>query len=181
VKTSQILHTVVPIFNWQWWQVFLLVLITDWIVIRLIRHLEPAKYKRPQWQSGMYGDLFLPFGVASSVLITQHLANTPVWYTSAVWNWIVAITGLAINFFVRVILNYRVLRKHSRNQLHAPSAYWHSLIFVLVFYIIGMTAVPAVLLHKPTGIFLLAVVGYAGWAITFLYDVAHPSGFMRQN
>jgi hypothetical protein len=177
---SQTIHSVLIIFNWSWWQVFLFVLVADWATIRLLRYLEPAAAKRPDWLSGKYGDLFLPFGIASSVVVLQGFHDSGAWFAQPWWNWAVLITGIVVNISLDVVILHRALKKYTLKQELAPSNIWHSLIFIVLFYMVGMTIVPLFSVHSPAWALLLAFFGYGGWGVTLLYDLAHPSGFVRR-
>lgn len=181
MSPSETIHAFIPIFNWGWWQVFAFVFITDWVIIRLLKRYEPASLKRPdRWLSAKYGDLILPFGIASSVFILHGFHNSRVWYATRGWNWVVLITGIAVNLTLDLAILNRTLHKYTNRQELAPSHLWHSLIFFILFYIAGMSILPILSLHTPLWAVFLAMFGYGGWLVTLLYDLTHPSGFVRR-
>jgi hypothetical protein len=177
---AQTIHSILPVFNWSWWQVFIFVFITDWVIMRILKYIEPSEYKSPTWASAKYGDLFLPIGIASSIVVLRGFHNANAWYASIWWNWTVLVMGILINFSLRTVILYKILHKHNRKQHLAPSKWWHSFIFAVLFYLVVMSLIPLFVIHAPRWAFTLALFGYGIWIATFMYDVAHPSGFVRR-
>ena len=175
------LHTFVPMFNWSWWQVFLFTFVLGWVAIRVIKGLEPLGWERPLkkdgreiWWSGFYGDLFLPIGIASSIVSLRNLGNISSWYTSVWWNWLVIVLGFVVIIALESSGNY------TKKQLRMPSKLWHTFVaFPIMFYLGLMSVIPLVVIHQPSWAVILAITGYGLWLLTYVHDIVWPPDFTK--
>ncbi len=177
MEPSDKINALLPIFNWSWWQVFLFTFVINWLLIHVvIKSFEPlglgwplGKGKRTYWRSALYGDIFLPFGLASSIVVLRNFNSGGAWYTSPWWNWLVIISGFFIIFF----LDFRA--GYTKKQYLMPSKLWHMLaVFPTFFYIGTMTLIPLFISHKPIWAFLLTIASYTAWFITVVMDFKNP-------
>jgi len=173
---SDKLHSFLPIFNWNWWQLLLFALVIDWLVMMIIAYFSPlgigkpfGKGKRQHWKTQLYGDLFLPLGVASSVVVAQGMHATSAWYTSVWWNISIIVLGFA------VVIAMEIRGGHTRKQAMSLFQLWHTCVaFPILFYLGAMTIVPMFMVHEPILIFCLALVGYTGWEAMVVWDTIKP-------
>lgn len=173
---SETLHSLVPIFNWGWWQVVLFAFAIDWLAIKVIMYFEPLGLgkplgtgKRQYWRTHLYGDLALPFGVASCIVVAQGLPNHEAWYTSKLWNIVVVLLGFAM------IAGLEIWSKHTLRQLLMPSQLWHTFIaFPLLFYLTAMTLPAFFTIHAPLWAVVLAIVSFGFLAAMQIWDVIDP-------
>lgn len=181
MSISSNIHGLIPIFNWSWWQVFLFAFIADWGVMQILHHYERSTaFQRPPWNSARYGDLFLPIGIASSILVLHNFHNFNSWYSSLLWGWIILISGLTINVTVEWLVLYKRLGKYTRKQLLSPGNIWHTIIFTILFYLSVFSLPMLFIVHRPTWAFITAIFGYAVWTAMLVYDIGHPNGFIRR-
>ena len=178
---SQTLHSPLPVFNWNWWQIFIFVFVCDWLIMRLLQRIDFKRHTFEVGKTSFYGDLFLPFGIASGIRIAQQFHNPNVWYASALWSVVIFLSGASIHFYIRYVYLYKKLKKTTIERQRGLSVNWHSLLLVLLYYMIGMTIVPAIVVHKPVYLVILMVIGYAGWLTTFAHDMFHPKGIFAAN
>ena len=165
--------------QWHWWQLFAFTFGLDWVLALIIQRVQPAKFWRPTWKTAIIGDIFLPIGVASSVVAAQAYHNPHVWFMSLWWNWLVLIAGTIITFVEEFIILHKILGKYTLTQELAPSNIWHTLAFIVLFYMTFVSVIPAFLVHSPAWTLLLMCFGYGGWLATLIYDFAHPAGVVR--
>lgn len=181
MSPSDKIHALLPIFDWSWWQVFAFCLLVNWGAILVIMRLERLGWgylpgtririgrgMRQFFPSFIYGDLFLPIGIASSAVILRHFDSPDAWYASRWWNWLVLAAGIAISLLFEVLAVGG--KRFTLKQEFAPSKIWHTLVFALLFYLAVMTVIPLFVTHEPTWAFVLALAGYAGWAIAVYLD-----------
>jgi hypothetical protein len=181
MSLPQTLHSPLPVFGWDWWQILIFVFVCDWLMMRLLQRIDFRRYKFEVGKTSLYGDMFLPFGVASTVRIAQQSHNPNVWYASLWWNVAILLSGIAIHFYIRYMYLYKKLRKTTIERQRALSVNWHSLVLVLLYYMIGVTIIPAIVIHKPAYLVALMVVGYGGWLTPFIYDVLNLYGIFAGN
>ncbi len=176
------LHSIVPAFKWHWWQIWLFAFVINWVIIQIVlKGLEPRKWGPPlgksdrvYWWSALYGDLFLPIGIASSIVTLRTFPAHETWYTSFWWNWTVFIGG----FVIITLLDAQA--KYTRRQLLMPSRLWHAYIaFPICFYLSLMTIIPMLVTHKPVWAVVLALFGYDVWGFTWVHDVFWPPDASR--
>lgn len=173
---SDKINAFLPIFNWTWWQVFLFTLVFGWLVIRLIKGLEPLGWERPFkkggreiWWSGFYGDIFLPVGIASAIVTLRNFDGRHAFYTSVWWH----ILGILFGYLIILVLELK--NKDARKRLLVPSKFYHTFIsFPFLFYLVFVTTIPMFVSHKPTWALALAFFGYGVWDFTYLHDVVRP-------
>jgi len=176
MQLSDRLGSIVPIFNWSWWQIVVFVFAVDWLAIKIIMYFEPlglgkplGKGKRLYWRTHLYGDLILPFGIASSILVARGLPNENAWYTSTLWNLTVVLLGFAW------IAALEYWSKHTFRQLMMPSQLWHTFIaFPLLFYLAGMTVPAFFVVHAPLWAVLAAIASYSFLSVMQLWDMLDP-------
>lgn len=181
MKPSEKLHSFLPIFNWNWWQILLVTFFICWVIGRIIKGLEPLGWEKPLkkdgrdiWWSGFYGDIFLPIGVTSSIVTVRYLSNTQTWYTSVWWNWLGLILGFAVIIFLETRGNY------TKKQLLTLSKLWHTFVsFPFMFYLTFMTVIPLIVAHQPIQAVIFAIIGYGVWIFTFVHDLVHPPDFTK--
>lgn len=181
MKPSEKIHSLLPIFNWNWWQIFVVTFFVVWVLGRVIKGLEPLGWESPLkkggraiWWSGFYGDIFLPIGVASSSVTLRYLHAGSTWYTSVWWNWLGLILGYGI------IITLELTSKYTTKQLLTFSKLWHTfLAFPLMFYMVFMTAIPLFVVHKPSWAFVLAFIAYGIWGFTYIHDLVRPPDFTK--
>lgn len=163
-------------FNLFWWEVMLFALVMDWGMIRLIRRLEPRKFRTKSTSTGMIGDLFLPFGIASSFTVAHFFAVPGAWYTSNIWYACVFIVTLSVVLYLNLHhIFIAKVTKRGRHYVLAPHELWHSSIFVVLFYMVGTSVVPFLLAPKSIGMILATSIGYGCWGITMLHDISNTS------
>jgi tellurite resistance protein TehA-like permease len=168
------IHALIPIFGWSWWQIFLLTLIADWGIFHILNRLDPPRRKTTHWWTNVYGDVFLPIGIASAAVILRDFNHSRGWYASLWWNWLVLGAGVLVIFLVEFVLVYKVQSRKSAHQELAPSNLWHAAIFVPMFYLSVITLIPAAMTRTPEWAFSLAVVGYGGWLASLVHDTIWP-------
>src|SRR6185312_6045199 len=122
MQLSEQLGSIIPIFNWSWWQIVLFTFAIGWLAITIISYFEPLGVGKPfgtgrrtSWRTLLYGDLVLPFGVASVIIIAQSLPHQHYWFMSAWWNIIAVLLGFAW------IAGLEYWSGHTRRQLLMPS------------------------------------------------------------
>jgi len=176
MQLSERLGSVVPVFDWSWWQIALFVFAIDWLAIKIIFYFEPlglgkplGKGKRQYWRTHLYGDLVLPVGVASCVIIAQGMPSRDAWYTSTWWNVVVALLGFVM------IAGLERWSGHTQRQLVMPSQLWHTFIaFPLLFYITAMTIPAFFAVGKPMWAVVLAVSCYSFLGAMQVWDMLDP-------
>ncbi|HXY18236.1 MAG TPA: hypothetical protein VEH48_02355 [Candidatus Nitrosopolaris sp.] len=179
MQLSDKLHTFVPVFDWSWWQIFLLTFFIDWLAIHIILYLEPlgigkpfGKSKRQHFRSNTYGDIFLPIAVASSIVVARGLNVQDVWYTSRWWNIAVVVFGYMLVIALDVQSDFTLRQSLTASKL------WHTLIaFPIMFYLGVITLIPLISVHKPLWAFILAIFGYLGWLFFVIWDFRKPPDF----
>ncbi len=176
MQLSSELHSFLPMFDWNWWQLLLFAFAIDWFALMVIAYFEPlgigkpfGKGKRQHWKTQVYGDLFLPLGVASSIVVAQGMHATSAWYTSIWWN----IAVIALGFAIVVIMQAR--SGHTRQQATSLFQLWHTYVaFPILFYLAAITVVPMFIVHSPILIFCAALLGYTGWEAMIVWDTIRP-------
>lgn len=181
MSLPQTLHSPLPVFGWNWWQIFIFVFVCDWLIMRLLQRIDFRRHTFEVGKTSFYGDLFLPFGIASTIRIAQQLHNSNTWYTSWWWNVAVLLSGVLIHFCIRYMYLYKKLKKTTIERQLAINVNWHSLVLILLYYMIGVTIIPAIVVHKPAYLVALMVAGYGGWLTPFIYDMFHPQGIFAAN
>jgi hypothetical protein len=173
------LHSFLPVFNWGWWVIFLFTLLIDWGVVLLIKRFEPLGWKRAYWWSGLYGDIFLPLGIASSAVVLRSFKPYDMWFTSRWWNWLVLMLGILIIFLVEIVFLFKKTQVYTKKQELMPSKLWHTILFPVMFYLSVITIIPLFSAHTPLWAFILALAGYGGWIFTVFHDIVHPPDFHK--
>ena len=176
MQLSERLGSVVPVFDWSWWQIVLFAFAIDWLAIKILFYFEPlglgkplGKGKRQYWRTHLYGDLVLPFGVASAILVARDLPNQHAWYTSTWWNVTVLLVGFAW------IAGLEIWSKHTLRQLLMPSQLWHTCIaFPLLFYLAGMTIPAFFVVHEPLWAVAVAVGSFTFLGAMQVWDMLDP-------
>lgn len=168
-----------PFFDWNWWQLFSTFLIVDWGIILLIKYFEPLGWKRAYWRSALYGDIFLPIGIASAVIVTQRAQLADTWYVSNWWQLMVFAAGLLIVVSIELYLLHPKHGHYSLRQMVAPSKLWHALIFPFMFYCSVITIIPLFTTRAPLWAFGLSLLGYGLWLAMFVTDLLWPPDFNR--
>jgi hypothetical protein len=168
------IHALVPVFNWSWWQIFMVTLILDWGIFHILKWLDPPRRKSVHWWTNVYGDIFLPIGIASSTVILRNFSHAESWYSSRLWNWVVLILGAFTVFLVEFVVVFKLQRRKTRHQELSPSNLWHALIFVPMFYVSVIPLIPMFVTHHPGWAFFLAIIGYGGWLLTLIHDNIWP-------
>lgn len=124
----------------------------------------------------MYGDIFLPIGIASSIVVVRQFEHSNAWYVSNLVNWSILVLGLAIIIFLEFGMEYKIKHKKNKFQVTSPSAIWHAIVFVPLFYLAVISLIPIFVTHKPTWAFILALLGYVAWLTALLHDIKwHPA------
>ena len=181
MNNSEKINALIPIFDWSWWQVFILTFTVCWLVGRIIKGLEPLGWEaplkkggRPIWWSGFYGDIFLPVGVTASIVTVKYMDSVDSWYTKMWWNWL----GLFLGFFIIIFLETR--GHYSKKQLLMPSKLWHTFVaFPFMFYLSFVSIIPLLITRKPSQAIVFAILGYGAWAFTYMHDVKHPPDYTK--
>jgi magnesium-transporting ATPase (P-type) len=168
------LHALIPVFNWSWWQIFLVTLVADWGIIHLLKWLDPPHRKTPHWWTNVYGDIFLPIGIASSAVVIRDLPDSNAWYVSRTWNWIVVVAAIISIIFIEFVIVFKVKNVKTIHQATSVSNIWHAIAFIPMFYLSVMTLAPLFVTRTPTWAFVLALVGYTGWFLTLIHDNIWP-------
>ena len=176
MQLSEKLHSFLPIFNWSWWQILLFAFAIDWLALMVIAYFSPlgigkplGKGKRKHWKTQVYGDLFLPLGVASSVVVAQGMSTHQSWYTSSWWNIAAVTLGFAI------VITMQLRSGHTSKQASSLFQLWHTYVaFPILFYLGAMTIVPMFIVHQPIWAFALALIGYTGWEAMIVWDTLRP-------
>jgi hypothetical protein len=168
MSPSTKIHALIPIFNLSFGKIYLITLIIDWGVILLLRYIEPQGLHRAWWWSNIYGDIFLPLGIASSSIVLKHYSYNHSWYSSRAWNWIVLIFGIGLIVFIEGLLLAR--KKYKPSDLKAYSKIWHSIIFPVMFYLSVITLIPLLVTRKPSIAFAGATAGYTIWLVCVIRD-----------
>lgn len=179
MTTSDRLHALIPVLDWNWWQLFLLFLVADWGIILAIKFFEPLGWKRAYWRSSLYGDVLLPAGIASAIVVTQHAELNGQWYASQWWNWVVFGAGWLIILAIEIYLVHPRNGHYNWRQIVSPSKLWHTIIFPFMFYFSVITIIPLFMSREPAWAFVLALVGYGGWLAMYLSDLIWPPDFSR--
>ena len=173
------LHALLPIFDWNWWQIFLTALVADWGIILVIKYFEPLGWKRAFWRSSLYGDIFLPIGIASAAVVAQGADLAGQWYAGRWFNWLVFATGWLIIIAIEIYLVHPKNGHYQWKQIVAPSKLWHSFIFPFMFYASLITLIPLFTHHRPWPMFVLALLGYGVWFSLYITDLVKPPDFSK--
>jgi hypothetical protein len=181
LSPSDKIHALVPVFDWSWWQIYLFALAIDWGAILVIMRFERLGWgllpgtsirigpgNRQFFPSFIYGDLFLPLGIASSAVALRHFNSPEAWYASRWFNWLVLGAGVVISLIFEILAIGG--KRFTWKQELAPSKVWHTIAFVLLFYLAVMTVIPLLVTRDPAWAAILAFVGYLGWAICVYLD-----------
>ncbi len=179
VPISDKLNALIPLFDLNWWQLFAIFLIADWGIILAIKYFEPLGWKRAYWRSSIYGDIFLPIGIASAMIVTQQADLDDAWYATDWWNWLVFSMGWLIILGIELYLVHPKNGHYSLKQLATPSRIWHTLIFPFMFYFSVITIIPLFTTREPLWAFALALIGYGGWLSMYVLDLIRPPDFTR--
>lgn len=130
-------------------------------MVLFLRLFEQQRWKREWWWSSLYGDIFLPLGIASSTVVLRQYTYQHAWYTSRAWNWWVLIVGIIC---IGLLETYLLLHKQYKiEDLRAYSKIWHTCIFPIMFYLSVPTLIPLFLTRRPTWAYSSALIGYAIW------------------
>jgi hypothetical protein len=168
------IHALLPVFNWSWWQIFFVTLIADWGIIHLLKWLDPPHRKSPHWWTNVYGDVFLPIGIASSAVVIRNLPASNSWYASRIWNWAVLAAAIIAIILIEFVVVFKVQKRKTIHQTTSLSNIWHALVFIPMFYLSVITLVPIFMSRTPTWAFALALAGYLGWLLALIHDNIWP-------
>jgi hypothetical protein len=168
------IQALLPVFNWSWWQVLLVTLIGDWGIFHILKWLDPPHRKSMHWWTNVYGDIFLPVGIASSVIVLRNFDKASSWYASRWWNWLVLIAGAVVVFLIEFVIVYKIQGRKTKHQELSASNLWHTAIFIPMFYLGVVTLIPVLVTHSPAWAFGLAIVGYGGWFLMLVHDNIWP-------
>lgn len=176
MSPSTKIHALITVFNLSWGKIYLIALCIDWLMMLLLRYVEPQGFKRPWWWSNIYGDIFLPLAIASSSTVLRQFTYKQTWYTSRAWNWIILLFGIILIIGIESLLLTR--SKYKPRDLRAYSKIWHSLIFPVMFYLSVITLIPLIITRKPTTAFMGALIGYLIWLACVIRDwIVIPTDF----
>lgn len=143
-------------------------------MIHILKRLDPPHRKTAHWWTNVYGDIFLPLGIASSAVVLRNFQNTHSWYASRWWNWLVLAAGVLAIFIIEFVIVFKVQGRKNKHQELSLSNLWHATVFIPMFYLSVVTLVPLFTTRRPEWAFTLAVIGYGGWFLTLVHDNIWP-------
>lgn len=148
----------------------------DFLAVIFIRVVFEKKFYLSEWWTYLYGDsIFLPlYG-----FFAANILHTVVLQTSFWWN--IAIVFLGLITMLETEFLHLEDKFYNLKQEFLPSQVYHSIIFVVIFYIIGSSLPVMLTIHPPTWSFVWALCAIAGYFIMVIRDYTIKKAIRRSH
>lgn len=150
----------------------------DFLAILLIRIVLERKFYLREWWTYKYGDsIFLPmYGFfAATILQTSHSTVIQTYF----W-WNITLVALGIVLLFGTEYHHVKYKIYTLKQEFLPSQLYHSIIFVVMFYIVGSSLQRVIVIHKPVWSFIGVLIALGGYLLTVIKDYGIEKSFKKR-
>ncbi len=150
-----------------------IMVLIDYLATIAISGWVEGVWRIPNYWPFKYNDpIFIPLMILGVALVLRHWTPSHAWYTQPWWHLAVFALGYAL------VAGLNCLSISSGDTLWAqfwsPRIVWHTLIFGVVFYWLGVMVPPLFATLGPRGAVALVAIGFVGFAAMVVLDFTKP-------